>query len=89
VLAALQPGSRKLATSKGLRYGGPQEASETVQLGYKLAPDHDTAVLEFAPATSLHHDAITGESGVQLQQTSSSDQHAAIMSAVHIMALNT
>jgi hypothetical protein len=61
VLAQLQPGSRKMATTKGLRYSGPQEASETVQLGYKLAPDHDAAVLEFALATSLHHDAITGE----------------------------
>jgi hypothetical protein len=33
-----------------------------VQLAYKLAPDNDPAVLEFALATSLHHDGITGMS---------------------------
>ncbi|WIA23262.1 hypothetical protein OEZ85_000032 [Tetradesmus obliquus] len=60
VLAQLQPGSRQLATSRGMRYEGPQQASETVQLAYKLAPDNDPAVLEFALATSLHHDGITG-----------------------------
>jgi hypothetical protein len=63
VLAQLQPGSRQLATSKGLRYEGPQQASETVQLAYKLAPDNEPAVLEFALATSLHHDGITGMTG--------------------------
>lgn len=60
VLAQLQPGSRQLATSKGLQYQGQQEASETVKLGQKLAPDNDPAALEFALATSLHHDGITG-----------------------------
>jgi hypothetical protein len=60
VLAELQPGSRRLATTRGSRYSSTQEASEPVQLAYKLAPDHDPAVLEFALATSLHHDGITG-----------------------------
>lgn len=60
VLAQLQPGSRQLATSRGMHYEGAQNASETVQLAYKLAPDNDPAVLEFALATSLHHDGITG-----------------------------
>lgn len=60
MLAQLQPGSRHLATTRGSRYSSSQEASETVQLGRKLAPDHDPAVLEFALATSLHHDGITG-----------------------------
>jgi hypothetical protein len=60
LLAQLQPGSRMLATTRGSRYSGHQEASATVQLAHKLAPDHDAAVLEFALATSLHHDGITG-----------------------------
>ncbi|WIA23312.1 hypothetical protein OEZ85_000079 [Tetradesmus obliquus] len=60
VLAQLQPGSSRLATTMGLQYNHPADASETARLGSKLAPDHDPAVLEFALATSLHHDAITG-----------------------------
>uniref|UniRef100_A0A383VWB2 Glycoside hydrolase family 38 central domain-containing protein n=1 Tax=Tetradesmus obliquus TaxID=3088 RepID=A0A383VWB2_TETOB len=68
VLAQLQPGSRQLATSKGLQYQGQQEASETVKLGQKLAPDKDPAALEFALATSLHHDGITGTQVLQVTQ---------------------
>lgn len=60
VLAHLQPGSSRLATSMGLQYNHPADASETARLGSKLAPDHDPAMLEFPLATSLHHDAITG-----------------------------
>jgi hypothetical protein len=60
VLAQLQPGSRQLATIRGLQYTGPQENSETVQLAKELAPDNNPAVLEFSLATSLHHDGITG-----------------------------
>jgi hypothetical protein len=60
VLAQLQSGSRRFATTRGSRYSGDQEASATVQLAHALAPDHDAAVLEFALATSLHHDGITG-----------------------------
>jgi hypothetical protein len=60
VLAQLQPSSRQLATSRGLEYHHPHDMSETAHLGIRLAPDHDAAALEFALATSLHHDAITG-----------------------------
>jgi hypothetical protein len=60
LLAQLQPGSRMLATTRSSRYNGVKEASATVQLAYKLAPDHDAAVVEFALARSLHHDGITG-----------------------------
>jgi hypothetical protein len=60
LLDQLQPGSRMLATTRGSRFNGVKEASATVQLAHKLAPDHDAAVLEFALATSLHHDGITG-----------------------------
>lgn len=64
MLAQLQPGSSRLATSMGLQYNHPADASETARLGSKLAPDHDPAVLEFALATSLHHDGITGAGAV-------------------------
>jgi hypothetical protein len=60
LLAQLHPGSRTMATTRGSRYSRDQEASATVQLAHRLAPDHDAAVLEFALATSLHHDGITG-----------------------------
>jgi hypothetical protein len=60
LLAQLQPGSRVMATTRGSRYSSEQDASATVQLAHTLAPDHDAAVLEFALATSLHHDGITG-----------------------------
>jgi hypothetical protein len=62
VLAQQQPGSPALATSKGLPRNNKQhQASAIVRLASKLAPDNDSAVLEFALAVSLHHDAITGE----------------------------
>ncbi|WIA15623.1 hypothetical protein OEZ85_002250 [Tetradesmus obliquus] len=65
VLAELQPGSRQLATTEGLQYEGHQKTSETVKLAGKLAPNSDPAVLEFALATSLHHDGITGTQVLQ------------------------
>ncbi|KAF8065729.1 alpha-mannosidase [Scenedesmus sp. PABB004] len=60
VLAELQPSSRRLATSRGLAYDGGQARSETARLGAALAPGHDAAALDFALATALHHDGITG-----------------------------
>lgn len=62
MLALLPPSRQMVATSKGGRhtYDGPHAISELRRRAAHLAPDADTAVLEFALALAHHHDAITG-----------------------------